>query len=285
LLADNDVAQPSVLYHYTQAPGLLGVCSSRSLRLTDIRFLNDIAELRYSVELARAHLDHLAANTKTDPERQLLENWRMLLYTPEGIRFYLASFCEDGDQLSQWRAYGQEGGYAIGFAPERLKKAAESLRQPYALMKCVYKLDEQEGLMATITSTLLDALRANWPSEDHLRLKLLTELSVQFSTFLMSIAASLKHPAFAEEREWRLVTTDPIGGRPARKSFRLGRRTIVPYIEMNLVDAEKVVRFERVIVGPTPHVDISCEAVRALLTEIGVWSGGVEATKIPYRDW
>jgi hypothetical protein len=37
------------------------------------------------------------------------------------MQIFVVSFCPDGDLLSQWRGYGQSGGYAIGFDANILK--------------------------------------------------------------------------------------------------------------------------------------------------------------------
>lgn len=36
---------------------------------------------------------------------------------------YAVCFCDNGDPLSQWRGYGVDGGYALGFDRERLRAA------------------------------------------------------------------------------------------------------------------------------------------------------------------
>ena len=42
---------PHVLYHYTSADGLIGILSSKSIWLTDLRYMNDLSELQYSKAL------------------------------------------------------------------------------------------------------------------------------------------------------------------------------------------------------------------------------------------
>jgi len=47
--------EPEFLTHYTDADGLRGILESRSLRATEIRFLNDPSELSYSLRRLGVH--------------------------------------------------------------------------------------------------------------------------------------------------------------------------------------------------------------------------------------
>src|SRR5215211_7755183 len=124
----NETAPSAVVYHYTNAAGLLGIISTGQLWATDIEFLNDAEELTYAraAVLAdlRARADEIAPpetgsedGLRADVLRSIAEE---LEYPPQGepsstYHIYATCFCEDGDLLSQWRAYGGDGGYAIGF--------------------------------------------------------------------------------------------------------------------------------------------------------------------------
>jgi hypothetical protein len=55
---------PELVYHYTDAAGLLGIISSGTLWATDIEFLNDAQELTYAratvLDELRARADEIA---------------------------------------------------------------------------------------------------------------------------------------------------------------------------------------------------------------------------------
>jgi hypothetical protein len=121
------LAPEEPLYHYTDSGGLVGILESQTLRATDARYLNDALELEHGCRL----VDHV-----------LREKWRSLprserrgvtpaitlfldmaltdrLFDPyEPGRFaFVTCFCEEGNLLSQWRAYADRGaGYSIGFS-------------------------------------------------------------------------------------------------------------------------------------------------------------------------
>jgi len=47
---------PNVLYHYTSADGLIGILTSKSIWLTDLRYMNDLSELQYANQLIEKRL-------------------------------------------------------------------------------------------------------------------------------------------------------------------------------------------------------------------------------------
>jgi hypothetical protein len=64
-----------------------------------------------------------------------------------------------------------------------------------------------------------------------------------------SVAASIKHPAFSAEVEWRLVSP-PIDLKDKCVQFRPGKTTLVPYIEFEMCDVDSALL--RAGSGPRP---------------------------------
>src|SRR5438045_2830962 len=103
---------PALLYHYTSQEGLLGIIQSSGLFLSDARFVNDASEISYGrdvfVDRLRRYIGG-SADTRgktvwkhfTEASRARLEKqWEWSF-----DHFYVASFCTEGNLLSQWRAY------------------------------------------------------------------------------------------------------------------------------------------------------------------------------------
>jgi len=115
---------PDLLWHYTDAGGLLGIVQDELLWATDTRFLNDATELHYGLDLARDSLRGYAAHAGlklntvrfltglADPDQADVPG-----FLRAHLDIYVTCFCQDGDLLSQWRAYAgrdSAGGYALG---------------------------------------------------------------------------------------------------------------------------------------------------------------------------
>jgi hypothetical protein len=121
--------EDQTIWHYTRGAGLVGIANSRALWASSILCLNDSAEFY--------HFGHVVGDwIKRNPERlrrnRLDEEYVAFLHSmitadfqPPGftaIATYVASFSEEADDLSQWRAYGYGGGYCVGFSQKRLRE-------------------------------------------------------------------------------------------------------------------------------------------------------------------
>ena len=116
---------PSVLWHYTSAPGLLGILESASVFATQLACLNDVSELRYAVSQVRAAMQTLRPRmVGEDPDKDFifdLFDRSVTLDTVPTSDIYVACFSRKRDDLSQWRAYGGgENGYAVALQTQFL---------------------------------------------------------------------------------------------------------------------------------------------------------------------
>jgi predicted GTPase len=107
--------------------------------------------------------------------------------------------------------------------------------------------------------------------------------------WLSVLAPSFKHSAFRDESEWRLVLTKPYKTMPGQR-FRAGKSTVVPFVEVELNKDLNKKPFDscmirEVVVGPTPNIDLSIDAVRFLLQSHDRNEVLVERSAIPYRHW
>ena len=93
---------------------------------------------------------------------------------------------------------------------------------------------------------------------------------------------TLKHPAFKEEKEWRLIYPDTSIW-DDRVKYRDGGKLIVPYLRLESDGAPLPI--EKVIIGPTPHGEIEARTLSGLLTVHGLAEASVEHSEVPFRDW
>src|SRR5713101_1827221 len=109
-----------ILHHYTDAFGVEGIISSNSLWATATQFSNDLSEIDYAVSIATEIVGDIWGKRKnTSPwEKVLVQHLVQLFDTPLHSfgQPFIVSFCEDGDLLSQWRAYGGTSGFSLAFS-------------------------------------------------------------------------------------------------------------------------------------------------------------------------
>lgn len=271
---------PTTIFHYTTADGLLGIIGARELWVTDIEFLNDAQEVRYTVGALEEALTALA--TGTDLAATLASTLRTTIErrfpaTGEfrGIwesRAYVASFCREGDLLSMWRAYGGGPGFSIEFDTAILLDALSSEPQRYDLTD-----EEYDLLVHTNFGTQSTMLPVSYGKEQATAVasRVIDEMSVGsdrdpdrlLDRFLVEFAG-IKHPAFHEEGEVRLLVF-PTGDFAPRPLLRVASGHLTPYHPVAF--PHEAIR--SITVGPATHQARSRTAIERRLesTARGEW--------------
>lgn len=273
---------PELVYHYTDAAGLLGIVKNKVLWAGDVWFMNDAREALYGLDAVEHALESLNQPTDAGAEvrRRALGWLQAIREQEEFLRSYIACLTFNGDDLSQWRAYGRPRGFSIGFNAAQLRSLcapAPELGKP-TFRSVVYDETQQTGTIAILFNTAVNKLPPT-PTGDQLQ-----AAAVDFVNGALVLAPALKHPAFSSEREVRLHEyRDP--GTTDGLLFRPGAMGIVPYIEIDLkdpgTDAMTVIR--EVIVGPQPNELESRRSVKQFLTAHGLPGVEVRLSKVPLR--
>jgi len=283
------------LYHYTTAEGLIGIVEKQEFWATDLAYMNDTTEFRVGLDLVTEHIEQLRGRDSG----QYAERWNWLLtalrrtreFGPDTLSsVYACSFSTDGDNLSQWRAYCPNGGFAIGLPRTTLGTIAR--RQKWlALERCIYDTDEQEvAIKKTVEDTLQNMAEVQDETVSFVTPNEQQECSTRRLLLwrLMRKAAVCKNVAFREEDEWRLVamcTSYPEEADIVR--FRCRTGLVVPYWPIEL-DRGRWGQWDSitVVVGPTPRLDESLASIRRFLSaRCHNCRIDVRQSKVPYRYW
>ena len=70
-----------------------------------------------------------------------------------------------------------------------------------------------------------------------------------------------------------------------RFGYRCGNSTLIPYYRMPIADSDQALKLDEVVIGPTPHIEQSCVAVRGFLVSQGLEQVSVNPSAVPYRNW
>ena len=228
---------PRTIFHYTGLAAMVGIIEHQELWLSDIEFLNDSEELRYAARLLHTAITRRIERDYSgqqpphdDPAHRNLRATLLALETRFGLDRprhsdynlhqasemweslpFVVSFCRDGDLLSMWRGYADTGGFAIEFDSARLLGAFNwdgslgsgssltplQLQNGFFAAELVPVLYGEAQLQTELDDILggITSLSANHPG-------VIAYYSVEN---LISTFARIKHPAFSEEREIRLI--------------------------------------------------------------------------------
>jgi hypothetical protein len=204
--------------------------------------------------------------------------------------YYVACFCERDNLLSQWRAYGRSGGFAVGFTREVELLQAEGMTLS-PLQKVLYKREEQVRRVDEMIEEAIGLFRdddvcrgnADNPSAGDV-----IQAGHEVAQVLLAAIVCFKAPDFAEEQELRLVCQPYYADKSekvdaVRKIVRLraSSRGLVPYIELGARDSTAALPIDSVRFGPTQNPDLAQSATRLLLDSKGLQTVRVEGSSIP----
>lgn len=276
---------PDTLYHYTTQTGLLGILASDSLWATKIHYLNDSAEYQLAFNLAKSFFDRLFKGERSTKKRTKIKTLVGNLSTIARMNVCVCSFTHHGDLLSQWRAYaGGIAGFSVGFRSENLLQRAEE--QGFVLAKCIYNLQEQQDLIENlITASLAEEFNTVGVKRHPTNPwgLIIQPTGGAFKKNFACLASILKDQAFHEEDEWRLISRSGISVK--NMSFRPTQSMLAPYTLFAL-GAEKDRYLHSLVVGPTPHPDLSKESIHSLLAHWNVvQTTEIRTSSAPYRAW
>ena len=262
---------PDVLYHYTTADGLLGIMRSESLWATSARYMNDASEIAYGRELVSAAIREACCDL-TGIAREWLSSFvGVVERTHDRNETYIACFCEADDLLSQWRAYGAGRGFSLAFHAPPLSRIEAS-----TIFRVEYHRPTQEAAVRETLRIHLNAFREAFEAKDKTRV---SYISAGLGLFLSLWVVALKHPSFAEEREWRL--TPFVVERPLVRSDRGWLR---PYSVVSMREpALGRMALHHITYGPSPHPDLSRRALELLVDGTPYSQVPIIGSEVPLR--
>ncbi len=240
----------TTLYHYCSNATFLSIIQNQAIRLSLLSLSNDSKEGKLVLEMMHQFAVDDALNKK---DLDFFHQSLSIL----GDYFDAIGFClsEEKDLLSQWRGYADDAnGVAIGFSSDFLRKSsmkyAEGHKMNVSLNEVEYDFDAQKKLLyptykeikslidngalkSTGRGSLLDSrTKVQIEKDDNEIKKKYQSYSVKTLTLITKMFI-LKHSAFKEEKEWRILSYYARGNE-GDTDFRACVNSIIPYKEFNL---------------------------------------------------
>ena len=247
-----------------------------------------------------------------------------ILNTPDAlvgaVDIYIACFCEKGDLLSQWRAYGNRGGgYAIGLGGSKLD--VQLAGSHYEIYQVNYDETKQRMLIRLLLDefcavveeigmgidpdtisppVVYSAIPTNDPKQRPSQPTILSNLPeplgglcLHLAFAFLELACCFKSPSFAIEDEWRLVNKRFANSKvdPGRViNLRASGATLIPYVKLPLFlkdhpDAVKDVwnfSLEKIVYGPGLNPQTTVRSLQ-YLTGVFPHSVAIEQSKIKVK--
>lgn len=290
------------IYHYTNLNTLISIIENQTLYFSNIYFLNDKKEFKYGVELILSRIDALKNQGLNSEILNMLTEHTDLLFKYER---YVMCFSKNGDLLSQWRAYANNGkGVAIGFDSMCLDKSTDQIiygeHINYNEKNQITTIDELIRIIINFFEGYKEIFE--WQPYGYEW----TVSNIIFE-FLSQIIAGYKSPAFFEEQEYRfeyIIDGNAIKREDEKVFFRSVDTHITLYIKVIneyrkfLIDKQtgfynecseypsfvlKSFPIKEIIIGPSLDFDMNKMAIEELLKSNGYDNVEIKKSNIPYR--
>lgn len=299
----------NALFHYTTADGLIGIITNNELWSTAYYCTNDDREL---LEVKGIFKKIFNSYKPTEEKyKKILDNTFGLDVLYEKIENFIFSeffsvFCAyitcfskpydvssySNGILSQWRGYGDDGGYSIQFNYKKLREYFYSInRDGFSNFEEVsYKrVDHTNEILSKFKDeiyksfeTFLNKFKNNkYENLETLFVELWNRMGMDAVMEIIKFSIYDKNSHFFEERECRLSLIEPKEVmRGTHNTYYYNRHgQIVPYKKI-LEDIKGCI--DAVIIGPNSRMDSRKTAVEHLLLANGLKDVEVRASEIPF---
>lgn len=295
---------PRTLYHYTSTAALISIVRNNELWLSDATFLNDRVEIQHGRAIACEGLRE-AVSWEGDQEAKAMMQAALQMFESEpDPAVYVACFSLEGDDLAQWRGYGQ------GDAPIAIELEHGPLMFGYAseglLQQVRYETEEQAWTFDRYLRAYWDAytedVRDPKPSPRPEPMPFEEERALCAGKLYHDLwrhIVACKDPTFRSEREVRFTYTAHDFSRGARDwypehptpMFRERAGRVIPYLSSKNLDFRNMPRVSEVPplpirsirIGPAEDQATIARGVRRLLDTHGHEGVEITTSSSPYR--
>lgn len=278
---------PEILFHFTDLDALINIASSRCLWASLATTLNDTLEVRHGVNLALELLGERMRRAPSEFVASVLDHFTDPVRAVSDLHFeafpLVVSLCERVDRSGQWFHYGRSGhGVAIGVASSAIATVG------YELVKVDYDLGSQRARLDRLLDTGAAAIAAQTGAlPEAERGRTVARVAHLVAAHIPLLAVQMKHPSFAEEEEWRMVTHYRSlngtrleqGAHKREVKFRPIEDRIAPYEELDFGTAPPHL-IQEVVLGHASSASV--DAIRLLLVEKGA-NARVRRSEVPVR--
>jgi hypothetical protein len=322
------------LFHYTNFNGLIGILQSQSLWAADFRSLNDKWELTIFGKHLKGYLKNHKDVKKYFYEKQSYPQYKKkieyyggqkkiiddvfshiieIVYKAHNMtgETFLTSFCNEHAEkrinenglLSQWRGYGDDGGFAIEFDKEKLIKMYHELKNIHHITALV----SEDVVYSNNIKNFTEKFKNNLSNTEEFFIKYMKknleggdfndcDTNEMYEEFL-KCAPFYKHWGFKEENEYRFTTYIPKKNSEENENktimpikYRNRVEEMVSYIDLfgngKMVELEYIrdeditLPIKRIIVGPHKNKMNRKEKLELMLRNTKI---EIHASEIPYE--
>ncbi|HEX4506952.1 MAG TPA: hypothetical protein VH722_14580 [Alphaproteobacteria bacterium] len=260
------------VYHYTDGAAAIAILEDAKLRATNILYLDDGRDMAHSVEFFR---EALAVREQRNPGGVTAELAALIQqylsevggYVPPDI--WIATFSSERDSARRWQTVGGCGhAVAVGFSANGIMRGAET--GGALLAPCCYDDDTKLAIMMRgieLAEKLYEKRRVTFAKSPGAGVALVRYVLRELALF----GALMKQSDLKGEDEWRVILCNPsqtaVGARRIHAVAKSDYTSL--YIDLEIADATDRLPICEILVGPSPHQQMTARAFWTLLYKHG----------------
>jgi len=297
-----------MIYHYTDIGAFDAIIKYKKLRATNYAYMNDREEYYWMTELTDKYITEIQESEKNRHSLMFADIMKELAARQNFTFPFTVSFSEDGDLLSQWRAYAQDAtGVSLGYTRKPILEeipieeaftsmiigeqyVPRSFSRYYVYRVHYFPKEGENDFIKKYILKSYEHFKQKYPVAEEIVPN--GEYQTQIQMYAHSLwvgAIATKHKGFKEEKEIRIGWLEPVnlGTGEYDQEFKtnwLKHRTsamgITPYIEL---DVESLLDLKEITVGP--KYKGSMYDIKDFISMNGYNPAEIEIKKstIPYR--
>lgn len=242
----------NIIYHYCGMNSFFGIVTNKNIRLSNAYKTNDYTELEWIFSIMENSMATVFKTEFIPSLRKSYQKWLENYFKP-----HIACFSKDGDLLSQWRAYANDGkGISIGFNRKYFESVKMLDNKEFEIFDVVYRCKEQEKLLNNLFSTigadnlkLLEEFYVNKGNNNYFE-------EITFVGALLKYGMIFKNETFSEEKEVRLIHGfDEIAAEPDIFEYRVTQDDLISFVEIPIDVENDYPPIKEIILGPNCKVN------------------------------
>lgn len=257
-----DLNRGSYVYHYCTVSVLQQIIENKTLRFSDVRFLNDETEFQNAINLAMKILNKndkqysqefvklLSQKSIIEQLKNYKQKYRIALYENDRrsyveCRAYTCSFSMKGNSLPMWKNYAS-GTLGVNIEFLNIGNAFESGKEIIKFGSILYEEKDKEKCINRMFDDLYDVFNKSVESgcdiENH--------IIYSYINAMNNMRCFFKNKNYKKENEFRAILLLPDSEAEnitdIKKGFFLRGNMLIPYVDVPL-DSKFV---NRIVVNP-----------------------------------
>lgn len=241
-----------IIYHYCSMDSFFGIITNKNIRLSNAYKTNDYTELEWIFSIMEYSMTDVFKTEFRDSLRKSYRRWLENYFRP-----HIACFSREGDLLSQWRAYANNGkGISIGFNRRYFESIKTLDNKEFEVLDVVYSLKEQEKKLKDLVSIIgteklkiLEDFYINKGDNNYFH-------EIELASVLLKYGMIFKNETFSEEKEVRLIHGfDKIAAEPDMFEYRVTQDDLISFVEIPIDIESDYTPIKEIILGPNCKVN------------------------------